>query len=128
MSRGRNNKETLHWNQAKVSLSTLYIAKKKILLKKRFLRKRVSGRLNKKQKEGFLTALAMAIKKDPITFIRKHTNELKVHKKTVMTAIKQDLIPDFNTLDYALLGVLENKTNVTSYPNIGSLKTAIREE
>ena len=36
--------------------------------------------------------------------------------------------PDFNPLDYVLLGVLENKTNATSHPNIGSLKTAIEEE
>ena len=46
---------------------------------------------------GFLTALATAIKKDPI--IRKHAYELKVHKKTVWKAIKQDLSPDNNPLD-----------------------------
>ena len=33
----------------------------------------------KKRKEGVLTALATAIKKDPTTSIRKHTNKLKVH-------------------------------------------------
>ena len=38
----------------------------------------------------------MAIKKDPTMSIRKHTNELKVHQKTVRTAIKQDLSPDLN--------------------------------
>ena len=31
-------------------------------------------------------------------------------------------------LDYAIWGVLENKTNATSHPNIGSLKTATEEE
>ena len=36
--------------------------------------------------------------------------------------------PDHNPLDYAIWGVLENKTNATSQPNIGSLKTAIEEE
>ena len=36
----------------------------------------------KKQKEGFLTALATTIKKDPITSIRKYANELEVHEKT----------------------------------------------
>ena len=36
--------------------------------------------------------------------------------------------PDFNSLDYALQGVLENNKNTTSYLNIGSLKTAIEEE
>ena len=36
--------------------------------------------------------------------------------------------PDINPLDYAVWGVLENKTNTTSLPNIGSFKTAIEEE
>ena len=36
--------------------------------------------------------------------------------------------PDLKSLDYAVWGILENKTNPTSYPNIGSLKTAIEEE
>ena len=44
------------------------------------------------------------------------------------TAIKQNLSPELNTLDYAIWGVLENKTNATSHPNIGSLKNAIEEE
>ena len=83
--------------------------------------------MNKKQK-GFLTSLATAIKKEPTTSIRKHTKELKVHEKTVRTAIKQDLSPVFNPLDYSIWDVLENKTNATSHPNIGSLKTAIEEE
>ena len=48
---------------------------------------------------------------------------MKVHKKTVRIAIKQDLSPDLNPLDYAILGVLENKTIATSHPNIVSLKT-----
>ena len=41
------------------------------------------------------------------------------------TAIKQDLSPDLN---YDIWGVLENKINTTSHPNIGLLKTAIQEE
>ena len=61
------------------------------------------------------------IKKDPITSIRKHANKLKVHEKTVRTAIKQDLSPDLNPLDYVIWGVLKNKTNATSHPNIGLL-------
>ena len=68
------------------------------------------------------------IKKDLIKPIRKHANELKVHEKTVRTAIKQDLSPDHNTLVNAILSVLENITNVTTHPNIGSVKTAIEEE
>ena len=36
--------------------------------------------------------------------------------------------PDLNPLDYTIWGVLENKTNATSHPKIGSLKIAIEEE
>ena len=68
------------------------------------------------------------IKKDTTTSTGKHANELKIHEKTMRTAIKQDLSPDLNSLDYAIWGVLENKTNGSSYPDIGSLKTAIDEE
>ena len=44
--------------------------------------------LKNKRKEGFLIALATVIKKDLTTSIRKRAYELKVHKKTVRTAIK----------------------------------------
>ena len=50
----------------------------------------------KKRKEGFLTVFATAIKKDLTTSIIKHANELKVHGKTVRTAIKQDSSPNLN--------------------------------
>ena len=53
---------------------------------------------------------------------------MKVHEKTMRTAIKQDLSPGFNSRDYSIWGVLENKTNATSHPNIGLLKTVIQEE
>ena len=69
----------------------------------------------------------MVIKKDPTTSIRKHAHELKVHEKTMMTAIKQELSPDLKPLDYAIWGILEKKTNATSHPNIGSFKTTIEE-
>ena len=36
--------------------------------------------------------------------------------------------PDLKPVDYAIWGVLENKTNANSHPNIGSFKTAIEEE
>ena len=80
--------------------------------------------MNKKQKEGFLTAPSTAIKKDTTTSLRKHANELKVYEKIVRTAIKQDLDPSFNLFDNAIWGVLENKTNT----NIGLLKTTIVEK
>ena len=103
-------------------LSTVYKAKKFNLfyfifffIEKVFFKEKGSGGLNEKRK-GFLTTLAVVIKKDPSTSIRKHANE-----KTGRTAIKQDLSSDHKPLDYAMLGVLENKTNVTSHPNIGLL-------
>ena len=133
MSKKRNEKESMICftpKQAKVSLYTVY---KTIFLfqKKCFVRKRENEELNKKTKQkrkGFLTALATVMKKDYTMSIRLHANELKVHEKTVRTAIKQDVSPDLNSLDYAIWGILENKTNATSHPHIGSPKTATEEE
>ena len=48
-------------------------------------------------------------------------------RKTVRSAIKQDLSQDFDPLDYAISGVLESKTNATSHSNIGSVKSSIGE-
>ena len=48
--------------------------------------------------------------------------------RKLRTAIKQDLSPEYNPLDYAIYGVSENKTNTTFHPNIGSLKTDIMKE
>ena len=50
-------------------------------------KKKWSGGLNKKRKEGYKTALATVIKKDPITSIRKRANKLKVQKKTTRTPL-----------------------------------------
>ena len=44
----------------------------------------------------------MAFKKDFTMSIRKHANKLKVHEKTVRTAIKEDLSPDLNLFDYGI--------------------------
>ena len=71
--------------------------------KKNFFRKKGSWRLNnnkkkKNEKKAFLTALALAIKKDPTTSIGKHCNKLKDLKKTMRIPIKQDLSPDLNPL------------------------------
>ena len=70
----------------------------------------------------------MVIKKDSKTSIRKQVNELKVNEKSERTAIKKDLSPDLNSLDYAIWDILENKTNAASHSNIGSLKSDIDEE
>ena len=53
----------------------------------------------------------------------------KFTKKTVRTAIKQDVSPDLNHRpDYSIWDVLEKKTNASAHSNIGSLQTAIEEE
>ena len=54
------------------------------------------------------------IKKESKMSIRKHANKLKFHEKSVRTAIKENLSPDLNPLDYTISGVLENQTNATS--------------
>ena len=48
--------------------------------------------------------------------------------RKLWTEIKQDFCPDLDPLDYVTWDILENKTNATSHPNIGSLKTAIEKE
>ena len=50
----------------------------------------------------FLTALVTVIKQEPTTSIRKHANKLKAQEKSERTAIKQDLNPDLNPLDYTI--------------------------
>ena len=102
--------------------------KEKNLEKKSFLRIKVSEEMKTKRKEGFLTALLRMIKKDPTSSIRKQANKLKVHENIVRTAIKQDFSTDLNSLHFEIRGVLESKTNATSFPNTGSLKTVIEDE
>ena len=41
--------------------------------------------------------------------------------------MKQDSSPDLNALDWAIWGILENKTNATSFLNISSVNTVIEE-
>ena len=54
---------------------------------------------------------------------------LKPNQKKFSETIGASLSsPDLNLSDYAIWGILENKTNATSHSNIGSLKTAIDEE
>ena len=65
------------------------------------------------------------IEKNPTTSIRKLANELKVHKKIMRTAIKQESSPDPNPVDYTIWDILGNRTNATK---IGSFQTIIEEE
>ena len=66
---------------------------------------------------------------DPPTSIRKHANELKVHEKTVRTAIRKDLSPDLNLLDYTTWGILEkNKQMQLPIKIIIIIKVIIRSK
>ena len=79
----------------------------------------------KNKKGGVLTAFVTVNKKDLTASIRKHANELKLYGKTVRTAIKQNLSPGLNLLNYVMWGILENQTNAASHLNIGLLQTSI---
>ena len=105
-----------------------YTKQRKKMIEKEHFKEKGEWRVERKEKRRILTALATAVKKDATTSIRKQADALKDHEKNVRTVIKQDLSPDHSSLDYAIWGVLENKTNATSHQNIGSLKTAIKDE
>ena len=57
---------------------------------------------------------------------QEKTKKNKVKK--ISKIIGVSLWSPSNPFNYAIWGVLENKTNATPPPNIGSLKTAIEEE
>ena len=59
---------------------------------------------------------------------KKRRNQTKRISKINGDSLWPPLRPDHNRLDYAIWGVLENKTNATPHRNIGSLKTAIEVE
>ena len=102
-------------------------SKEKNFTEKDLFKESVEWRIEQKRKDGFLTAPPTMIKKDPTMSRRKHTNELKVYDKTVITAIKEDLSPNLNPwLRY--MGGFRKQTNATSYQNIGSLNIFIDEE
>ena len=60
-------------------------SKGKFFIEKEFFKEKREWRIEKKT-EDFLTTLATVIKKNSTTSIRKHANELKIHKKTVRIA------------------------------------------
>ena len=59
---------------------------------------------------------------------QKYSEIIGVSIKKLQLMPEHPSSPDSKSLDYAIWGVLENKPNATSHPNIGSLKTAIEEE
>ena len=76
-------------NQTKVSLSTVYKANKKFFTEKELFKEKWELRIEQKIKRRLFIDLTMVIK-GPHNTYKKHANELKVHEKTVRTAIKQD--------------------------------------
>ena len=83
--------------ETKPNESCVYKVKKTILRKKEDFKDKGEWR-NEQKKKDVLTALATSIKKGPTMSIRKYPKELKVHEKTVWTAIKQDVSQDINPL------------------------------
>ena len=59
--------------------------------------------------------------------LRSKSSQKKI-SKMIGVSLRPPSSPDLNPLDYTMWGILENQTNATSHPNIGSLKTAIEEE
>ena len=51
-----------------------------------------------------------------------------VNAEIIEVALWPPSNPNRNPLDYTTWGILENKINTTSHPNIGSLKTVIENE
>ena len=94
-----------------------------IYIKQRFFLKEEEPLREKEEVEDWAKnekrVFAMAFKMESLG---KHANELKVHEKTVWRAIKQYSGPDFKSLDYAILGFLENQTNANSHPKFGFFK------
>ena len=65
-------------------------SKEKNYRKRFFFKEKVEWRTEQKRKEGLVTALTSVIK--------KHANELKVHRKILRIAITQDFSPNLNPL------------------------------
>ena len=105
------------------------VSKAILFYRKKLLKEFGEWKTKQKRRESFLNALITSIKKDPTPAIRKPSDELKFHEKTMMTAIKQVSNLDINPVYYAIWGVLENKNKYAiSLQIIGSLKRAIEEE
>ena len=93
-----------------------YTNQRKHFYRKSSFKKKGGGGSNKKRKEGFFTALDTVVKKDPTRSIRNHSDELKVHKKVVRRAIKQDLGPDLNSFGYAITDILKKQIKCNFSP------------
>ena len=65
--------------------------------------------------------------KKKMIFLHSET-KLKFFFEIIGVSLWPSSNPDLKPLEFAIFSILENKTNLTSHPNIGSLKTAIEEE
>ena len=62
---------------------------------------------------------------EPMIFLTSKLSQKKISEITLLVA---SIKPNPKTSDYSIWGVLENKLNATSLPNIGLLKIATEEE
>ena len=93
MSKERNDKVSIICFTAKPSHNFFVYriqSKENFLIKKELFKEKGLWRIEENPQKGFLIAIATAIMKDPITSIKKHATELKVHKKTERTGITQN--------------------------------------
>ena len=63
--------------------------------------------------------------KEPMICFNAKTKPKKISK---IISLWPPSNPDLNLLDYAIWGILEDKTNSTSHPSVGLLKTAIEKD
>ena len=59
--------------------------------------------------------------------LNAETKPKKKKSEIIRVSLLPPSNPDLNPLDYAIWGVLGNKTTAASHPNIGLLKTTIDE-
>ena len=95
-------------------------SKEKLSSEKSFLKEKGKQRVEKKIKRRLFNCFRNGDYEGPTASIRKHAIELKVHEKTMKTAIKQDLSSDHKTPVRCMRRF--TKTKAASHPNIGSLK------
>ena len=59
---------------------------------------------------------------------KKRWNQAKNISEIIKVSLWPPSSQNLNNLHYTIWNFLENKTNATSHPNIGSLKTSIEKE
>ena len=67
-------------------------------------------------------------KESMICLTPKPNHKKKKNSEIIGISLRATSSSDYNPINYAIWGVLENKANATSHPNIRSLKTVIDDK